>query len=173
MRQRRWIELFIDYKCEIRYHPRKANVVADALSEVSKVENVTAEMLRGMDQLIERKEDRVMKFIWVSLIDDVRTLIMDEAHASRVEVGDKVMMKVSSWKDVMHFEKKEMLAPRYSCYVAICTLVWASEVVSSGFPIVKVRRDSKRGPKFTWEREDHMKAKYSRLFVDDDVEPTS
>ncbi|GJW43147.1 putative reverse transcriptase domain-containing protein [Tanacetum coccineum] len=30
MRQRRWIELFSDYDCEIRYHPGKANVVADA-----------------------------------------------------------------------------------------------------------------------------------------------
>ncbi|GJV66542.1 putative reverse transcriptase domain-containing protein [Tanacetum coccineum] len=28
MRQRRWIELFSDYECEIRYHPDKANVVA-------------------------------------------------------------------------------------------------------------------------------------------------
>ncbi|GJR45604.1 putative reverse transcriptase domain-containing protein [Tanacetum coccineum] len=67
---------------EIRYHPRKANVVADALSEASKVENATAEMLRGLDQLIERKEDGGMYFIWVPLIGDVRTLIMDEAHAS-------------------------------------------------------------------------------------------
>ncbi|GJS33244.1 putative reverse transcriptase domain-containing protein [Tanacetum coccineum] len=32
MRQRRWIELFSDYECEICYHPGKANVVADALS---------------------------------------------------------------------------------------------------------------------------------------------
>ncbi|GJU70979.1 putative reverse transcriptase domain-containing protein [Tanacetum coccineum] len=32
MRQRRWIELFSDYGCKIRYHPGKANVVADALS---------------------------------------------------------------------------------------------------------------------------------------------
>ncbi|GJZ55783.1 putative reverse transcriptase domain-containing protein [Tanacetum coccineum] len=32
MHQRRWIELFSDYECEIRYHPGKANVVADALS---------------------------------------------------------------------------------------------------------------------------------------------
>nr|GFA24065.1 putative reverse transcriptase domain-containing protein [Tanacetum cinerariifolium] len=32
MRQRRWIELLNDYDCEIRYHPGKANVVADALS---------------------------------------------------------------------------------------------------------------------------------------------
>ncbi|GJS60762.1 putative reverse transcriptase domain-containing protein [Tanacetum coccineum] len=32
MRQRRWLELLSDYDCEIQYHPRKANVVADALS---------------------------------------------------------------------------------------------------------------------------------------------
>ncbi|GJV33125.1 hypothetical protein Tco_1393525 [Tanacetum coccineum] len=30
----------------------------------------------------------------------------------------------------------------------------------SKIPIVKVRWNSKRGPEFTWEREDHMKAKY-------------
>ncbi|GKC20086.1 putative reverse transcriptase domain-containing protein, partial [Tanacetum coccineum] len=33
MRQRRWIKLFSDYDCEIRYRPGKANVVADALSK--------------------------------------------------------------------------------------------------------------------------------------------
>ncbi|GJT19039.1 putative reverse transcriptase domain-containing protein [Tanacetum coccineum] len=32
LRQRRWIELLSDYDCEIRYHPGKGNVVADALS---------------------------------------------------------------------------------------------------------------------------------------------
>ncbi|GJU52079.1 putative reverse transcriptase domain-containing protein [Tanacetum coccineum] len=32
MRQRHWLELLADYDCEIRYHPGKANVVADALS---------------------------------------------------------------------------------------------------------------------------------------------
>ncbi|GJW93492.1 putative reverse transcriptase domain-containing protein [Tanacetum coccineum] len=36
MRQRRWIELLSDYDCVIRYHPRKANVVADALSRKDK-----------------------------------------------------------------------------------------------------------------------------------------
>nr|GEV56473.1 reverse transcriptase domain-containing protein [Tanacetum cinerariifolium] len=31
MRQRHWLELLADYDCEIHYHPRKANVVVDAL----------------------------------------------------------------------------------------------------------------------------------------------
>ncbi|GKE83002.1 putative reverse transcriptase domain-containing protein, partial [Tanacetum coccineum] len=37
MGQRRWIELFSDYECEICYHPGKANVVADALSMKKRV----------------------------------------------------------------------------------------------------------------------------------------
>ncbi|GJS09509.1 reverse transcriptase domain-containing protein [Tanacetum coccineum] len=36
MRQRRWLKLLSDYHCELHYHPRKANVVADALSRKSR-----------------------------------------------------------------------------------------------------------------------------------------
>ncbi|GJY19241.1 putative reverse transcriptase domain-containing protein [Tanacetum coccineum] len=32
----KWLELLSDYDCELRYHPRKANVVADALSQKSR-----------------------------------------------------------------------------------------------------------------------------------------
>ncbi|GJW04145.1 putative reverse transcriptase domain-containing protein [Tanacetum coccineum] len=37
MRQHRWLELLSDYDCEIRYHPGKANVVADALSQKERI----------------------------------------------------------------------------------------------------------------------------------------
>ncbi|GKB78789.1 putative reverse transcriptase domain-containing protein [Tanacetum coccineum] len=37
MRQHRWIKLFSDYDCEIRCHPYKENVVADALSRKERV----------------------------------------------------------------------------------------------------------------------------------------
>ncbi|GJU20478.1 putative reverse transcriptase domain-containing protein [Tanacetum coccineum] len=37
-RQRRWLEFVSDYDCDIRYHSRKANVVADALSHKERIE---------------------------------------------------------------------------------------------------------------------------------------
>ncbi|GKC94346.1 hypothetical protein Tco_1159788, partial [Tanacetum coccineum] len=45
MRQRRWIELLSDYDCKIRYHPRKANVVADALSQKERVKPLRVKAL--------------------------------------------------------------------------------------------------------------------------------
>ncbi|GKB36419.1 putative reverse transcriptase domain-containing protein [Tanacetum coccineum] len=87
MRQRRWIELLSDYDCEIRYHPGKANVVADALSrkerieplrvralvvtigldlpsrileaqrEAVKIENIEAEDISGMLKKLEARAD--------------------------------------------------------------------------------------------------------------------
>ncbi|GJU59621.1 hypothetical protein Tco_1237387 [Tanacetum coccineum] len=46
-------------------------------------------------------------------------------------------------------------------------------VKRSRIPIVKVRWDSKRGPEYTWEREDHMKSKYPHLFASRDEDSTS
>ncbi|GJW67064.1 hypothetical protein Tco_0121488 [Tanacetum coccineum] len=57
--------------------------------KLDKVENVTAEILRGLDQLMERKEGRDMYLLWVPLIGDARTLMMDEAHASRYLVQSR------------------------------------------------------------------------------------
>ncbi|GJT47338.1 putative reverse transcriptase domain-containing protein [Tanacetum coccineum] len=87
MRQRRWLELLADYDCEIRYHPGKENVVADALSRKERIkplrvrslvmtihpklpsqilkaqtkalkeENIKAENLRGMDKAFKIRPD--------------------------------------------------------------------------------------------------------------------
>nr|GEW72042.1 retrotransposon protein, putative, Ty3-gypsy subclass [Tanacetum cinerariifolium] len=87
MCQRRWIGLFSDYDYEIRYHPKKTNAVADVLSrkervkprrvcamsitiqssvknkilaaqsKMSKTENASVEMLYGLDQQMEKKEN--------------------------------------------------------------------------------------------------------------------
>ncbi|GJT65041.1 putative reverse transcriptase domain-containing protein [Tanacetum coccineum] len=71
MRQRRWLELLSDYDCEIRYHPGKANMVANAMSrkERSKPLRVpTLVMTIGLNlpkqilsaQLETRKEENVI-----------------------------------------------------------------------------------------------------------------
>ncbi|GKD65924.1 putative reverse transcriptase domain-containing protein, partial [Tanacetum coccineum] len=64
MRQRCWIELFHDYDCEIRYHPGKANVVADALI-----------LQKGLDEMKEQRSDGTLYYlyrIWVPLKGEVK-----------------------------------------------------------------------------------------------------
>ncbi|GKC63206.1 putative reverse transcriptase domain-containing protein, partial [Tanacetum coccineum] len=39
------------------------------------------------------------------------------------------------------------------------------QLKQSHIPIVKVRWNSKRGPEFTWEREDQFRSKYPHLFL--------
>ncbi|WVZ93953.1 LOW QUALITY PROTEIN: hypothetical protein U9M48_039902 [Paspalum notatum var. saurae] len=56
MRQRRWLELIKDYDLEIHYHPRKANVVADALTRrahcnVLEVRPTARVIYCGMDEI--------------------------------------------------------------------------------------------------------------------------
>ncbi|GKF57077.1 hypothetical protein Tco_0170614, partial [Tanacetum coccineum] len=45
MWQRCWLELLSDYDCEIRYHPGKANVVADALNRKERIKPLRVQAL--------------------------------------------------------------------------------------------------------------------------------
>ncbi|GJX41161.1 putative reverse transcriptase domain-containing protein [Tanacetum coccineum] len=51
-----WLELLIDYDCEIRYHPGKVNVVADALSQKEQIKPLRVRalvMTIGLNLLVE------------------------------------------------------------------------------------------------------------------------
>ncbi|GKC33750.1 putative reverse transcriptase domain-containing protein [Tanacetum coccineum] len=92
MHQRHWIELFSDYDCEIRYHPGKANVVANALSRKERIKPRRVQamyMTIQSDEQMEHRSDGALYYmdrIWVPLMGDIRTLIMDEAHKSRYSI---------------------------------------------------------------------------------------
>nr|GEZ95172.1 putative reverse transcriptase domain-containing protein [Tanacetum cinerariifolium] len=73
MRQRRWIELLRDYNCEIRYHPGKANVVAEALSRK------------------EREPIRVK-----SLVMTVHPSLHDQIHNAQSEAMEKKNVKAEN-----------------------------------------------------------------------------
>ncbi|GJT05470.1 putative reverse transcriptase domain-containing protein [Tanacetum coccineum] len=66
---RRWIELFSDYDCEIRYHPGKENVVADALSRKEReAVDESVGFQKGLDEIIEQRSDGTLYYldrIWV------------------------------------------------------------------------------------------------------------
>nr|GEW76714.1 putative reverse transcriptase domain-containing protein [Tanacetum cinerariifolium] len=107
------------------------------------------------------------------------------------QVGDSVMLKVLPWKGVVCFGKRGKLNPRYVRpfmllekfgYVAYklelpqelsrvhnTTVEIIDREVKrlkrSRILIVKVRWNSRRGPEFTWKREDQFQKKYTHLFA--------
>ncbi|GJS33038.1 reverse transcriptase domain-containing protein [Tanacetum coccineum] len=94
------VKLLIDYDCESFYHPGKANVVADLRPEALKPETSEKKDLE-IKQRIQTARDRQKSYA------NLKRKLME------FQVGDKVMLKVSPWKGVVHFGKREKLNPRY------------------------------------------------------------
>ncbi|GJR59973.1 retrotransposon protein, putative, ty3-gypsy subclass [Tanacetum coccineum] len=88
------------------------------------------------------------------------------------EVGDKVMLKVSPWKGVIHeplaIPLDEIQIDDKLHFIEEPVEIMDREVKrlkQRRIPIVKICWNSRRGPEFTWEREDQIKKKYPHLFV--------
>ncbi|GKE61409.1 putative reverse transcriptase domain-containing protein [Tanacetum coccineum] len=86
MRQRRWLELLIDYDCEIRYHLRK---ILEAQVEARKEENYGTKYLCGMIKKLEQHTDGTLCLngrSWIPCRGKLRELIMHESYKSKYSV---------------------------------------------------------------------------------------
>ncbi|GKF62601.1 hypothetical protein Tco_0182655 [Tanacetum coccineum] len=69
----------------------------------------------------------------------------------------------------LHVPLNEIKVDKTLCFIEEPVEILDREIRSlkrSKISLMKVRWNSKRGPEFTWEREDYIKSKYPQLFVD-------
>nr|GEY27620.1 hypothetical protein [Tanacetum cinerariifolium] len=150
MRQHRWIELFSNYDYEIRYHPGKVNVVANALI---RKERVKPKRVRAMNMTLQSNiKDRILaaqkeacdvsaglqKEIGIGGQAEVGEgqLIGPELVQETIETILQIKDRVKAARDrVVCFRKKEKLAPRF---------VGHFEIIKKADPTLQVPLDEIR-----------------------------
>ncbi|GJZ06175.1 putative reverse transcriptase domain-containing protein [Tanacetum coccineum] len=139
------------------------NITMDFVTKLPKIYSKEVVSRHGVPvSIISDRDGRFTSQFWQLLQNALATRDRQKSFADRnlkpleFQVGDIVMLKVSPWKGVIRFNKQKKLNPRY---------------IGPFKVLAKVRWNSRRGPEFTWEREEQMKKKYPHLFAN--PKPTS
>ncbi|GJS89476.1 putative reverse transcriptase domain-containing protein [Tanacetum coccineum] len=186
MRQRRWIDLFSDYDCEIHYHLGKANVVADALSMKGRVKpkrvraiNMTlrssikdkilaaqkeasdesARLQRGIDEMIELRNDGAL-YWWPGMKKDIAV------YASKCLTCLKVKAKNQRSSGLL----QQPDIPEWKWEGIAMDFVTKLPRTSSGYDTICVIVDRlTKSAHFLPMREDYKMDRFARLYLNEIV----
>nr|GEV76960.1 hypothetical protein [Tanacetum cinerariifolium] len=120
MRQRRWLELLKDYDTNIQYHPRKANVVADALSRKS---GMLANLQIGPEIIkdLERMDIElcIRDRLCVPSDPTLREALLSEAHSSPFSIHPG---STKMYEDLKQYFRWNGMKQDIATYVGRCLI---------------------------------------------------
>ncbi|GKE77907.1 putative reverse transcriptase domain-containing protein [Tanacetum coccineum] len=147
MRQRRWLELLSDYDYEIRYHPGKANVVADALSRKERIKPLRVRalvMTIGLDlpkqilnaqikaQKPENLKNEDVRGMIRKDIPKEKTVIMHESYKSKYSIHPDSDKMYQDMKKLYWWPNMKADIATYVSKCLTCARVKAEHQIPSG-----------------------------------------
>ncbi|GJV98944.1 putative reverse transcriptase domain-containing protein [Tanacetum coccineum] len=173
----RWSALLLSYidhglgnhqlLCEIRYHPGKANVVADALSRKERVKprhvRIMAMTIQSGIKGMILTSRQCRPFLWAEIRESslIRPELVQDTTDKVVLIKEKLKAARDRQKSYANNRRKP-LEFKVGDKVLLKVSPWKGVMC---FGTKGKCGTTLHGPEFTWEREDHMKAWYPQLFV--------